>query len=92
MNQKTGGNKDFLSTWTVLVLSSRHKLLCMHNGAPLAAQLVKSACNAGDLGSIPGLGGSPGGGHGNPLQYFCLENPHGQRSLQSMGSKRVRHA
>ena len=35
----------------------------------------------GDLGSIPGLGISPGGGHGNPLQYSCLENPHGQRSL-----------
>ena len=38
-------------------------------------------CNAGDLGLIPGLGGSPGGGHGNPLQYSCLENPNGQRSL-----------
>ena len=33
------------------------------------------ACNAGDLGSIPGLGRSPGGGHGNPFQYSCLENP-----------------
>ena len=41
----------------------------------------ESACNAGDLGSIPGLGRSPGGGHGNSLQYPCLENPHGQRSL-----------
>ena len=40
----------------------------------------ESACNAGDLGLIPGLGRSPGGGHGNPLQYSCLENPHGQRS------------
>ena len=37
--------------------------------------------NEGDPGSIPGLGRSPGGGHGNPLQYSCLENPHGQRSL-----------
>ena len=35
----------------------------------------ESACNAGDLGSIPGLGRSPGEGNGNPLQYFCLENP-----------------
>ena len=35
----------------------------------------ESACNAGDLGSIPGLGRSPGEGHGNPLQYSCLENP-----------------
>ena len=48
----------------------------------LVAQMVKkSACNAGDLGLIPGLGKSPGGGHGNPLQYSCLENPHGQRTL-----------
>ena len=35
----------------------------------------ESACNAGDLGSIPGLGSSPGGGRGNLLQYSCLENP-----------------
>ena len=54
--------------------------------ASLVVQMVKkkkkkkSACNAGDLGSIPGLGRS-GGGHGNPLQFSCLENPHGQRSL-----------
>ena len=34
-----------------------------------------------DMGSILGLGRSPGEGHGNPLQYSCLENPHGQRSL-----------
>ena len=41
----------------------------------------ESACNVEDLGLIPGLGRSPGGGHGNPLQYSCLENPHGWRSL-----------
>ena len=41
----------------------------------------ESTCNAGDLSLISGLGISPGGGHGNPLQYFCLENSHGQRSL-----------
>ena len=34
----------------------------------------ESACNAGDLGSIPGSGRSPGEGNGNPLQYFCLGN------------------
>jgi len=40
------------------------------------AQAVKaSAYNAGDLGSIPGLGRSAGEGNGNPLQYSCLENP-----------------
>ena len=39
------------------------------------AQTIKvSACNAGDPGSIPGLGRSPGEGHGNLLQYSCLEN------------------
>ena len=44
--------------------------------ASLTVQLVSHLpCNAGDLGSIPGLGRSPGAGHGNPLQYSCLENP-----------------
>ena len=45
---------------------------------------IESACNAraaGDGSLVPMYGRSPGGGHGNPLQYFCLENPHGQRSL-----------
>ena len=41
----------------------------------------ESACNVGELSSIPGLERSPGGGHGNPLQNSWLENPHGQRSL-----------
>ena len=43
------------------------------------------ACNAGDVmryGFDLGLGRSPGGGHGNPLQSSCLENPHEQRSLE----------
>ena len=35
----------------------------------------ESLCNAGDMALIPGSGRPPGGGHGNPLQYFCLENP-----------------
>ena len=49
-------------------------------GFPGGSEVKVSACNAGGLGSIPELGRSPGGGHGNPLQYSCLENP-GQRSL-----------
>ena len=48
---------------------------------PGASDGKESYCNEGDLGLIPGLGRSPGGGHGNSLQYSCLENPHGQRSL-----------
>ena len=51
-------------------------------GYPGGSDGEESACSAGDLVSIPGLGRSPGGGHGNPLQYSCLENPHGQRSLE----------
>ena len=47
---------------------------------PSSSTGKESACNAGDLGSIPGLGRTPGGGHGNSLQYFCLENPR-ERNL-----------
>ena len=50
-------------------------------GFPGGSVSKEFACNAGDLGSIPGLGSSAGGGNGNPLQYSCGENPHGQRSL-----------
>ena len=50
-------------------------------GLPGGSGGKESTCNEGDLGSIPGLGRSPRGGHGNPLQSSCLENPHGQRSL-----------
>ena len=39
---------------------------------------LKVISNEGNLGLIPGLGGFPGGGHGNPLQYSCLENPMGR--------------
>jgi len=46
----------------------------------------ESACNVGDLGSIPGLGRSPEGGHGDTFQYSCLENPHEQRSLAGYSS------
>ena len=50
--------------------------LCPHRAERSDSLLVlqESACNAGDLGSIPGLGRAPEGGHGNPLQYSGLEN------------------
>ena len=53
----------------------------------------ESACNAGDPDLIPGSGRSPGGGHGNPLQYSCLENPREQRGLvgHSPCGRRVGH-
>ena len=44
-------------------------------GFPGGSDSKESTYNAGDLGSILGLGRSPGGEHGNPLQYSCLENP-----------------
>ena len=50
-------------------------------GFPGGSEGKESTCNVGDLGLIPELGRSPGGGHGNPLQYSCLENPHGQKNL-----------
>ena len=53
-------------------------------GFPGSSDSKESACNVGDLGPIPGLRQSPGVGHGNPLQYPCLENP--------LGSQRVTHS
>ena len=50
-------------------------------GLPDHSDSQESTCSVGDLGSISGLGRSSGKGNGNPLQYSCLENPHGQRSL-----------
>ena len=50
-------------------------------GFPGGSDCKESTCNVEDLGSNSGLGRSPGGAHGNPHQYSCLENPHGQRSV-----------
>ena len=50
-------------------------------GFPGGSDGKESACDAEDLGLIPGLGRSPGGGHGNPLQCFCLKNPHEQKGM-----------
>ena len=49
-------------------------ILYTDKGFPGGSEVKAAACNAGDLGSIPGLGRSPGEGNGNPLQYSCLEN------------------
>ena len=60
---------------------------------PVVKNLPANTGNVRDMYSIPGSGRSPGGGHGNPLQYACLENPHGQRSLTgySPWGQRVGH-
>ena len=70
------------NSWVGKILWRRDRLSTpIFLGFPGGSDSKESACNAGNLGSIPGLGRSPGGGHGNLLQYFCLENPYGQRSL-----------
>ena len=54
----------------------------------VALVVKKLSTNAGDVrdvGSIPGFRRSPGGGHGNPLQYSCLENPHDREAWQAHG-------
>ena len=56
--------------WT----SDNNKILILINWASLGSAGKEFTCNAGDLGLIPGLGRSPGGGHDNPLQYSYLEN------------------
>ena len=52
----------------------------LKSGFPHTSGIKNLPDNAGDAGSIPGLGRSPGGGHGNPLQYSCLENPTDRRA------------
>ena len=73
-----------------VVRPSNHLILChpllLILGSPGASEVKVSACNAGDLGSIPRLGRSPGEGNGNPLHYSCLEDPG---RLQSTGSQGV---
>ena len=59
----------------------------MHWGFPGGSDDKEFACNVGDLSSIPGLGRSPGGENGNPLQYSCLEDFEGQRSLAGYRSQ-----
>ena len=63
-------------------------------GFPGGSDSKESSCNAGDLGSLPGLGRSSGEGNGNPLQYSCLGNSIDKRSLAGYnpwGSQRVGH-
>ena len=75
---QVGPSQQHNLTW-VLVTSTPLE------GFPSGSASKESACNTRDPSSIPGLGRSPGRGHGNPLQHSCLENPHGQ----GMGLQRV---
>ena len=62
----------------------------LENSSPFIINVTifqQPACNAGYLGSIPGWGRSPGGGHGNPLQYSCMENSMDRGIWQATGHK-----
>ena len=68
-------------------------MLChtINGGLPHSPVSEESACNAGDLGSIPGSGGSSGEGHGNPLQCSHLENPMDRGAWQAIGDPVVKN-
>ena len=68
---------------SLLDLNKIHGVFLEHLLYSGGSDSKESACNAGDLGSIPGLGRSPGGGNGNPLQYSCLENPIDREAWQA---------
>ena len=76
--QKVKNSPAMWETW-VQSLGGEDPLeegMATHSRTSLVALMVKNpAANTGDMGSIPGLGRSPGGGHGNPLQDSCLKNP-----------------
>ena len=76
-----------------IYISSLYVYIYIYMGFPKGSVNKKSACNAGDLGLIPGSGRSSGGGNGNPLQFSCLKIPWREEpgGLQSKGLERVRH-
>ena len=87
---KEGAGKSHLrlgkSNWEISCFSGTIAVWCSSDGK-------ESVCNAGVLGSTPGLGRSPGEGNTNPFQYHCLENPMDRGAWQATvhGIARVRH-
>ena len=74
--------RPWFNSWVRKFLWRRDRLPTpVFSGFPGSSVGKESACNVGDLGSILGLGRFPRGGHSKPIQYSCLENPHGQKSL-----------
>ena len=89
ISQTQGSNPGFLHCGRILYHLSH---LSKGTGLPGGSTGKESTCSAGDLGSIPGLGRSPGEGNGNPLQYSCLGNPMDRGAWQATvhGVTRVR--
>ena len=74
--------RNWFDSWVGKVPWRRDRPLTpVFSGFSRGSDSKESSCNAGDPGSIPGSGRSPGGEHGNPLKYSYLENPPGQRNL-----------
>ena len=85
-----------LSSYREVRVASRTPLLTQpkaSEGLPCGSELKNPPASAGDTGSIPGSGRSPGEGNGNPHQYSCLENPTVRGAWQATvyGVARVRH-
>ena len=94
-NQTEAMEFDIFQRWKecrYLDATIQHSNVCIWSrvciwseGFPDSSDSKESACNVGEPGSIPGSGRSPGEGNGNLLQYSCLKNPTGQRSLNLAG-------
>ena len=80
-------------TYIVVNLSKHYYMLGIVLGFSDSSVIKNPLANAGDVGSIPASGRSPGEGNGSPFQYSCLGNPmdRGAGRLQFTGSQRVRH-
>ena len=75
------GQKEYLNGLHHLLLQMSDLAIHLKERLPCNSDGKDSACHPGDPGSIPGSGRSSGEESGNPLQFSCLENPHGQRGL-----------
>ena len=72
----------WFDSWVRKIPKRRERLpIPVFLGFPGGSDGKQFTCSEGDLGSVPRLGRFPGGGYGNPVQYSCLENPHGQKTL-----------
>ena len=94
--RKGRGTRDQIANIRWIIEKARipeKHLLLLYWDFPHSSVGKESACNAGDRGSIPGSGRSPGEGNGNPLQYSCLENPMDRGAWQAIvhGVVRVKH-
>ena len=78
-------SKLYITNYFEFILKEKKFLETEYNSRAFSggSDSKESTCNAGDLGSVPGLGRFPGGGHGNLLQYSCLENSTDRGALRA---------